>query len=70
MVNPERTSRVGMQTIRNEMYWHINRASKLAQLAQIEMARVEERLRIASLLADWNAPSAGRVIEGDRDLFT
>lgn len=56
-----------------EMCDHLAEAMRLVGLAQIELSRVEERLRIANLLADFNISGAGRVggrFVADHQLFT
>ena len=56
-----------------EMCDHLAEAMRMVGLAQTELSRVEERLRIANLLADFNVPGAGRVdgrFVADHHLFT
>lgn len=62
-----------LRDVHREMRAHLAEAFELAGLAHIELTRVEERLRIANLLADLNIPGGDRVVDrvvADRHLFT
>jgi hypothetical protein len=57
-----------LKDVHAEMQMHLSEALELAGMAHVELARVEERLRIANTLADWGVDRRPRVT--NRQLFT